>query len=200
MGALTLGIASMALGGYSAYSQARGQRRAARAAQAEAESSAEFQELQAEDALERGREEESRHRFGVRRFAGSQRAALAGQGIDISSGSAADIQEETAVLGELDTLTIRNNAAREAWGYRTQAELTRQFGANAAENLRNQARGTLLTGGAQLFGSAYGFASSRLRVPVTPRPSGKPTVGLTPTAYPPSPIPLARPRPRPWGS
>src|SRR3989304_3955374 len=37
-------------------------------------------------------------------------------------GAAADVQADAAFQGELDALTIRTNAAREAWGYQVQAE------------------------------------------------------------------------------
>src|SRR5699024_11069327 len=77
-------------------------------------------ELQAEDAQERGRDAEGRVRVQTRQTIGAQRAALAAQGIDIGDGTAAAIQEDTAYFGELDALTVRNNAALEAFGYRVQ--------------------------------------------------------------------------------
>ncbi len=59
---------------------------------------------------------------------GAQRAQMAANGIDIGSGSALNLQTGTAKIGELDALTIRNNAARAAYGYRVQGS---DFGANA---------------------------------------------------------------------
>lgn len=79
-------------------------------------------DLQAADAVKRGAEEESRFRTSVRGLIGSQRAGFAGQGVAVGSGSAADVQRDSAYLGELDALTIRHNAAREAFGYTAQAE------------------------------------------------------------------------------
>ncbi len=79
-------------------------------------------ELQAEDAIARGHDEEGRFRAGVRGLIGSQRAGFAGQNVDVGVGSAVDVQADAAFLGELDALTIRNNAAREALGYHVEAE------------------------------------------------------------------------------
>lgn len=61
----------------------------------------------------------------TRRVIGSQRATMAAGGIDIGFGTAADLQAATAAMGELDAATIKNNAAREAWGYRATASTLR---------------------------------------------------------------------------
>jgi len=83
-------------------------------------------ELQAADATKRGAEEEQRFRTQVKGLIGSQRAGFGGQGVKVDNGSAADVQADTRYLGEQDALTIRHNAAREAWGYQVQAEDLRQ--------------------------------------------------------------------------
>lgn len=110
-------------------------------------------EQQAADALAQGKTAELRQRTAGRQFRGAQRARLAAQGIDISSGSAADVQAETVAMSELDALTIRNNARRAAYGYQVQAGDLRRQGALAELSARNQASalrtasyGTLLTG------------------------------------------------------
>lgn len=79
-------------------------------------------ELQAKDATQRGAEQEARFRSQVKGIIGTQRAGIAAGNIDVGFGSAVDVQADAAFLGELDALTIRNNATREAWGYRVQAE------------------------------------------------------------------------------
>lgn len=153
------------LGAASTISQSLGSRRqgrgAERAANLEAsllETNAGYAEQQARDATARGAEAEGRHRARTSGLVGSQRASAAAQGLDVSSGDARALTEETAALGELDALTIRNNARREAWGYRVEAsglrqraELTRRGGRNAAAAGRSQMGTTLLTGGAQLY-------------------------------------------------
>src|SRR5262245_53626432 len=85
------------------------------------EDNATLAEQQAQDAIARGAESEERFRQGVATIIGSQRAASAAANLDVNFGSALDIQHDAAYLGELDALTIRSNAAREAWGYRVDA-------------------------------------------------------------------------------
>jgi hypothetical protein len=54
---------------------------------------------------------------------GRQKAGFAAGGVDVNSGSPLDIQTDTVRFGRLNSLTIRNNAAREAWGYQSGANL-----------------------------------------------------------------------------
>lgn len=52
---------------------------------------------------------------------GAIKTAQAARGIDVNTGSAVKVQESAQRLGLLDVLTIRSDAAREAYGYKTQA-------------------------------------------------------------------------------
>lgn len=164
-------------------------KRAGAAQQEAANSQAELQDwnanvadLQGKDAIARGVESESRFRSGVDIMVGQQRAAAAGANIDVGFGSALDVQADAAYLGELDALTIRTNAAREAWGYKVQgqdlrrrAEITRKEGVNAvaagnaqASAANWQIAGTIATGAgdAGLLAQRYGFgSSSRTSIP-----------------------------------
>jgi hypothetical protein len=89
---------------------------------------------------------------------GTQRSAQAANGIDVNSGSAAQLQDDTAMLGELDALTIQNNAAREAYGYQVQANQDIKNARQAVSNGRTAATGSILGG----FGNAFGsFAGAR---------------------------------------
>ena len=124
-----------------------------------AEQNATLADQQAQDALTRGSIAESRQRLETRQTIGATRATLAAQGVDISSGSAADVQGSEAGLGELDALTIKNNAAREAWGYNVQAAQERQSGkmaafagSQAAAGYRAGSYSSLLSGAAQTYG------------------------------------------------
>lgn len=54
---------------------------------------------------------------------GRQRAAYAAGNLDVNSGSPLDIQSDTEQIGRLNSLTIRNNAARDAYGYQANANL-----------------------------------------------------------------------------
>ncbi len=110
-------------------------------------------EWQAADALDRGAEAERQHRTRVQQVLGSQRAAMASNGLDLSSGSPLDILSDTAMFGELDALTIRSNAEREAYGHRVRsqdfaasAQLAQMRGSSAATAGMVGAGSTLLTG------------------------------------------------------
>ena len=52
---------------------------------------------------------------------GTQRAAISANGIQMDSGSAANLQQSTQMMGQRDTDQIQTNALREAWGYSTQS-------------------------------------------------------------------------------
>lgn len=77
--------------------------------------------LQAAQAESRGRSQVSLHRERVNRLIGTQAAAAAGSNILVDDGIAAEIQVDTAFVGERDAIQIRNNAALEAWQFRTSA-------------------------------------------------------------------------------
>lgn len=127
--------------------------------------------LQSDDAIARGRQDEQQFRTKVAGAIGTQRAGFAASNIDASYGSAVDVQADAAFLGELDALTIRGNATREAWGYKIQAEdltrrgsIARKEGVAFAEAGRaNQgasrwnAASSVVTTGASLLKAKYGF-------------------------------------------
>lgn len=102
-------------------SQGRQQEAAASAQSRELRMNAEFANDAAGDAMARGRQDAGLQRLRTQQMIGTQRAAAAANGGDVNDGSNALIQEDTAALGELDALTIQNNAAREAYGYKVQA-------------------------------------------------------------------------------
>lgn len=118
---------------------------------ADAETNRRIAMAQANDALVRGSIEEQRYRRMIAGVVGAQNAAF-GQRNVAKSGTALDILSDTAQIGEEDALTIRNNAAREAWGYRNQASEASRWGANQLSQSRYKAGGSLLTAGAQAYG------------------------------------------------
>ena len=77
--------------------------------------------LMGRDALNRGVLDEWSYRRDASQAQGQQRARLAGSGVVVNSGSAAYLQEETIVATDLDSLAIRQNAGREAYGYEVEA-------------------------------------------------------------------------------
>jgi hypothetical protein len=109
-------------------------------------------ELSAMDAQRRGDLEEQEHRNQVRAMLGSQRAAFGASNVDSNTGSPLGLLVDTARFGEIDALTIRNNAAREAWGFRTGAHQARARGKAGEKSGIFQGTGTALAGGAQAYG------------------------------------------------
>lgn len=117
------------------------------------DANARMADLQGKDAIQRGQIAEQRQRLATRQEIGSTRAALAGQGVDVGTGSAADVQASEAAIGEIDALTIKNNAALENWGYKVEAlnasqqgRLAAFSGDQAAAGYRAESVSTLLTG------------------------------------------------------
>lgn len=149
-------IGMMALGtGMSA----KANRASGKANQQIAEHNALLAEMQADDAIARGREDESRHRITSKGIIGAQRLGFAAAGVDISDpdSTASAVTENTAALSEIDALTIRSNAAREAWGYRRQAENSRYSGKVARMEGDNRAMSSIIGGASTVLYNKYGF-------------------------------------------
>lgn len=104
-------------------------------------------EYQATDALKQGERAVETHKRETRSLIGSQRVSMAAQGIDIEDGSALDVQASTRTMSDLDVVTIRSNAYRQAWGYKTQALDASMRGQFAQISGQMQASSTMLTGG-----------------------------------------------------
>lgn len=116
----------------------------------------------ADDELARGRVEEQQKRLQASRLKGKQRTTLAANGVVIDEGSALDILEDTAALGEFDTLVIRSNAERratalrnQAGGFGVQAQMFSTAGSNAMSDGFLGAAGSLVTGASQVANKWY---------------------------------------------
>ena len=145
------GAATSAIG---ARSSASAQRTALKSQAAVADINARIAELGAQSALQQGQRQVGAltHRAG--QLKSSQRAAMAANGIDLSTGSAAEIQASTDIMKDIDVDTLTLNAMRTAWGYRTQA-MNYQ---NEAMAKRSTARG--INPGQAAFTSLLGSAGS----------------------------------------
>ncbi len=118
-----------------------------------------IQERLAKDAIERGKTEEQMHRIKIGQLKGQQLNAFAKNGVETDSGSALDVLSDTAMIGELEALTIRNNAEREAYGYRVQGMNYSASAANnrtAASTARSSANTAALTSVLSTAGSVAG--------------------------------------------
>jgi len=158
--------AAIAMIGLGAGVNASAQKQAGKSQQALANYNADINDIKANDALARGQNDELRHRLSTNKLIGSQRAAFAASGVDITGAdsTAVNVFADTAALSEIDALTIRSNAAREAWGYRTQAQDDRARGRIAKQTGDNQAIGTLIGAGSTALYTKYGFGSTTRKV------------------------------------
>jgi hypothetical protein len=91
----------------------------------------------------------------TRAIVGQTKAAQAASGIDVNTGSAVSVQESERVLGLLDAMTIRSNAALKAYGYQSEAatnlakaEMARRASSFAKLGGILDASGTILEGAA----------------------------------------------------
>lgn len=141
---------------YAAQRGAEAQKASAKYEAQAARRNAQLADLEAADALERGADAEARHRLQVAQLAGRQRNAFAANGVSLDSESVLDTLGDTAALGELDAMTIRLNAQREAWGSQAAAGGWRGQGAMSAAEA--SANAPWVAGGATLLTSAAEFS------------------------------------------
>lgn len=144
---------------YSAYSAGRAQQQQANYQAAVARNNAIIAKQYADAERVRGQRLEDVKRLDTAQTLSKARVAAAAGNIDVNSGSALRVQEDVAMLGESDALTIRSNAARAAYGYEVQgmnysaqAELDNRRGNEAA-------RAGQLNAFASLIGGASSVAS-----------------------------------------
>lgn len=153
---MTLIPAAIAIGG--SLLQAQNAKQGGDYQSAVLDQNAEYKQKAADETIAAGNTSADWQRVRTKQAIGTQRTALAGNGIDVNSGSAAQLQDDTAMLGELDALTIQNNAAREAFGYKVQSVQDINNAKQVKKNASASATGSILGG----LGSAFGsFAGGR---------------------------------------
>jgi hypothetical protein len=152
-------IASTAFQAFGTIQEGRAAKSAANYNAQVAERNAQYADYQAKDATARGAEDERRQRVKTQQMIGTQRAQMAANGMDLSDGDGLNIQTQTAQQGTVDALIIRQNAEREAFGYKTnsynfraEAGMQRAAGKNAVRSSYISALGTTLSGGSKAAG------------------------------------------------
>lgn len=101
-------------------------------------------EYAAQDAERRGEETVQKIQRDASRLSGAQRSMMAARGLDITSGTPAEILDQTDFFAQTDVNTARNNAAREAWSTRAEGRNALAQGRAAASNANLQSFSTLL--------------------------------------------------------
>lgn len=123
--------------------------------QVQALQNAQLAEFAAADTVARGNREAAFQRMEGGDLVGRQKVAYAASGVDPTVGTAAAVQADTRARSEMDAMQIENNAAREAWGFRTTGK---QYKREAQqETIRNNYRqtGTALSGISRATKSAF---------------------------------------------
>lgn len=146
----------------SAYMQSKAIKSQASWDASQMENNAKMMDFRSKEATKQGEKDAQQHAGQVKRLMGRQRAVAAAQGIEVSDGSAMELQQDTAGLGALDVVTIRNNAWKQAWGYGVEAGNLRSSANMTRVSAKYNARQTLITGGMQAASSIMsGYAAGR---------------------------------------
>lgn len=120
----------------SANAEARATKRIASDQQRVNEWNAKQQDMAAQDAMQRGSNEAAKIRDNARRANATVRAAAGSTGFLADSGSYGAVQENNDQVGAFDSLVTMNNAEREAYGFKSNAQNLRfqgQLGVNQAQ-------------------------------------------------------------------
>ena len=113
-----IAAASAAMSAMAAQQQARAQQQQAAFQAAVARNNQTLSGQQADDAIDRGEIRVDERRLRTRQLIGQQRSILAASGFDANTEDPIGLIADTAAIGELDALTERSNAEREAFRFR----------------------------------------------------------------------------------
>lgn len=158
--AIAMSTAGALTSSYGAYGESRAQKQALEYGATVDRNNAMLSEWQAADSLNRGEKTWQKHNLDVAALKGTQKAVMASHGVALDEGSAARILTDTDFLGALDAQTIRNNAAKESFGYEAQATQYRNdaamkdYGASGISPKRAGLT-ALLSGGASVASKWY---------------------------------------------
>lgn len=119
--------------------------------------------LRASEVLQEGDVAAARKQAQTRSEVGAFRGAGAGSGVDVNKGSSAIIQSELKTVGASDALTIKNNAARAAWGYETQSLQDTFQGQFESLATKTKVQQSIATGGLQAISGPLAIYGNYLR-------------------------------------
>jgi hypothetical protein len=114
----------------------------------------------ASQAVQRGEANATTQEMKTRATVGAITAAQAANNVDVNTGSALDVKTGAEETGQLDALTIRSNAAREAYGFKTEGV---NFAADAGL-LEQKSQQAIEAGDIAAAGSLLGGASSTVKM------------------------------------
>ncbi len=170
--AIIAGVTGLASAGVSAYGQYKQGKAEQQTYNMQADISRQNAAIAQENAgLERsaGLEEQRRQRLKTSQLIGQQKAAMAANNINITSGTPLDVIQDTAEIGELDAIMIGFESERRARNYESQAsnflqqaDIYNLSGKNAYKSGLYSAGSSLLGGVGKVAGqwSNYGTANA----------------------------------------
>lgn len=113
--------------------------------------------------LEQGDIERSRQNLKTEQTVGALRTAAGASGTDVATGSNALVRIGAVGVGSIDELTVRNNAARQAWGYETEAIQDTYQGQFANLTAAVKSQQSLLTAGLGAVSGPLAIEANYLR-------------------------------------
>jgi hypothetical protein len=116
-----LTIAAATLSGFGAVGQAKAANAQADYNASVAENNAKTATYQAEEAQRRGEEDVINQNRKTAQLRGEQRATMAARGLDLTYGTPQSLIDQTDYFGQVDANTLRDNAAKEAYGKRVES-------------------------------------------------------------------------------
>lgn len=146
-----IAVASTALGAVSSYSKGKSEQAMYNYQAKVAEDNARIANRNAAQERQTGIEEARLQRMKTIQAVGSQQAAMAANGMDVTQGTSLDIIEDTSAIGELDALQIEANSERKALAYEQQAN-----------NFQNEANMDRISGQNAYKSGVIGAASAGL--------------------------------------
>lgn len=114
-------VAGAGIGALGAIQSSRAQAASAKYNAAVAANNAVIAKQNATWAAQAGEAQAGMSQMKTRAAVGSITANQAASGVDLTTGSSLDVRSSARELGELDAISIRSNAAREAYGFETNA-------------------------------------------------------------------------------
>lgn len=151
-----LTTAAAVAGGVSAYQSADMNQQQAEYQSGVAANNAIIAGYEREAAIERGEQavqDVYRKRAQIR---GAQEAGIAGNGLDLTAGTPADILFATDYFGEMDARTTQGNAMRQAWG--ADVERLNQLSSSSMYGATAKAYNPAMAAGLSLLGSSGNVA------------------------------------------
>lgn len=159
----SLAIGSLVIGAVSTGLQMAGQAKAARAQESQyayqaqvAKNNALIAQQNKQYATEKGEVDATAQGLKNRQEMGALAAAQAASGVDVNTGSPVSVRASAQELAQLDALTIRSNALREAYGYDVQKSNLENEAKNLKRGIAAEASALPIT----QFGSLLSGASS----------------------------------------